>query len=69
MREDLAGAQAGNDTNEYFVWYKRHPMRPAGQYLVNDQGSPVYLVDPASTALRSGRTAQACRSSTPRRPR
>jgi putative OPT family oligopeptide transporter len=46
-RERLAGAQAGSDTNEYFVYHKTSPESgPAGRYLVNDKGTPVYLVDP-----------------------
>ncbi|MEP7072093.1 MAG: oligopeptide transporter, OPT family [Verrucomicrobiota bacterium] len=46
-RERLAGAQAGGDTREYFVFHKTTAEHgPAGRYLVNDQGTPVYLVDP-----------------------
>jgi putative OPT family oligopeptide transporter len=46
-RERIAGAQAGADMNEYFVYHKTSPQNgPAGRYLVNDQGTPVYLVDP-----------------------
>src|SRR5262245_3086474 len=51
-RERLAGAQAGSDTNEYFVYHKTSPENgPAGRYLVNDQGSPVYLVDPGINGI------------------
>ena len=51
-REHLAGAQAGNDTKEYFVFHKTSPENgPAGRYLVNDQGSPVYLVDPGINGI------------------
>ena len=51
-RERLAGAQAGSDTNEYFVFHKTSPDNgPAGRYLVNDQGSPVYLVDPGINGI------------------
>ena len=46
-RERLAGAQAGGDANEYFVYYKTNTDNgPAGRYLVNNDGAPVYLVDP-----------------------
>ena len=51
-RERLAGAQAGNDANEYFVFHKTSTDNgPAGRYLVNDQGSPVYLVDPGINGI------------------
>ncbi len=42
-RERIKGAQAGSDTKEYFVFHK---TGPAGRYLVNEEGTPVYLVDP-----------------------
>lgn len=46
-RERLSGAQAGADANEYFVYHKTNTENgPAGRYLVNDVGVPVYLVDP-----------------------
>ncbi|HVF72770.1 MAG TPA: oligopeptide transporter, OPT family [Chthoniobacterales bacterium] len=46
-RERLEGAQAGGDTKEYFVYHKTSPeFGPAGRYLVDDQGVPVYLSDP-----------------------
>jgi hypothetical protein len=46
-RERLAGAQAGSDPKEYFVYHKTTPEHgPAGRYLVNGEGTPVYLVDP-----------------------
>jgi uncharacterized oligopeptide transporter (OPT) family protein len=46
-RERLAGAQAGSDPNEYFVYHKTSTDNgPAGRYLVNDDGVPVYLADP-----------------------
>src|SRR6185312_2821565 len=35
------------DTTQYFVWHKTTTeFGPAGRYLVNDQGVPVYLSDP-----------------------
>lgn len=46
-RERLSGAQAGADPNEYFVYHKTNTDDgPAGRYLVNNDGVPVYLVDP-----------------------
>ena len=46
-RERLSGAQAGSDPNEYFVYHKTNTDNgPAGRYLVNNDGVPVYLADP-----------------------
>ena len=46
-RERLGGAQAGSDANEYFVYHKTTTENgPAGRYLVNNDGTPVYLADP-----------------------
>ena len=46
-RERLGGAQASSDTKEYFVFHKTSPENGlAGRYLVNEEGTPVYLVDP-----------------------
>jgi putative OPT family oligopeptide transporter len=46
-RERLAGAQANADTQEYFVYQKTSPENgPAGRYLMKEDGTPVYLVDP-----------------------
>jgi len=46
-RERLAGAQAGADPNEYFVYHKTNADDGrAGRYLVNNDGVPVYLADP-----------------------
>jgi putative OPT family oligopeptide transporter len=46
-RERLSGAQAGSDPTEYFVYHKTDSDNgPARRYLVNDEGVPVYLVDP-----------------------
>jgi putative OPT family oligopeptide transporter len=46
-RERLAGAQSGDDPNEYFVYHKTTAEGgPAGRYLVNNEGVPVYLADP-----------------------
>ncbi|HEX8077408.1 MAG TPA: oligopeptide transporter, OPT family, partial [Chthoniobacterales bacterium] len=46
-RERVAGAQAGADPNEYFVYHKTTTENgPTGRYLVNNDGVPVYLADP-----------------------
>jgi putative OPT family oligopeptide transporter len=51
-RERLEGAQAGGDTTEYFVLHKTTPENgPAGRYLVNEQGVPVYLADPGINGI------------------
>jgi len=45
--EKLQGPQAFSDHNTYRVWQRLDPAGgPAQRYLVNDQGVPVYLVDP-----------------------
>ena len=45
--EHLTGPQAKDDPGAYRVWHKLDEAgAPAGRYLVNDQGRPVYLVDP-----------------------
>jgi putative OPT family oligopeptide transporter len=46
-KEALQGPQATGDSTQYNVFQKTDPANgPAGRYLVNDQGVPVYLVDP-----------------------
>lgn len=51
-RDRLQGAQAGADTNSYFVVHKTTTeYGPAGRYLVNDQGIPVYLADPGINGI------------------
>ena len=43
----LQGLQAASDRKMYHVWQRMDPGGGAAQrYLVNDQGVPVYLVDP-----------------------
>jgi putative OPT family oligopeptide transporter len=45
--EKLQGPQAASDQNTYRAWQRTDPGGgPAQRYLVNDQGVPVYLVDP-----------------------
>ena len=46
-QERLQGAQAGQDSNAYYVVHKTdRENAPAGRYLVNAEGVPVYLADP-----------------------
>ncbi|MBI4475370.1 MAG: oligopeptide transporter, OPT family [Acidobacteria bacterium] len=46
-RESLMGSQTGVDPQSYFVVHKTTPeYGPSGRYLVNEQGTPVYLADP-----------------------
>ena len=46
-RDQVHGAQSGTDTNSYYVVHKTTTEDgPAGRYLVNEQGVPVYLADP-----------------------
>ncbi len=43
----LQGLQAASDPKTYRVWQRMAPDGGAAQrYLVNEQGVPVYLVDP-----------------------
>jgi putative OPT family oligopeptide transporter len=45
--ERLTGPQGAADPNVYHVWQRMDPSGGAAQrYLVNDQGVPIYLVDP-----------------------
>lgn len=51
-RDKLEGSQANGDTNAYYVWHKTTTDNgPAGRYLVNDQGVPVYLADPGINGI------------------
>ncbi|PYS51135.1 MAG: oligopeptide transporter, OPT family [Acidobacteria bacterium] len=50
--ERLAGGQASSDTTPYYVVHKTTTeYGPAGRYLVNDQGVPVYLADPGINGI------------------
>jgi putative OPT family oligopeptide transporter len=45
--EKLQGSQAAGDSNEYHTWHNTDTaVGPAGRYLVDAQGKPVWLVDP-----------------------
>src|SRR5437870_3450902 len=51
-RDKLQGAQSGSDSNSYFIVHKTTTDNgPAGRYLVNDQGAPVYLADPGINGI------------------
>lgn len=45
-REAIKGPQAREDGNSYLVWHHTDENGETKKYLVNDQGVPVYLVDP-----------------------
>ena len=60
--------QAADDGNTYRVWQKTDTVRE-GRYLVDAQGVPQYIVDPAINGQNSFvPTAKRWRSSTPRKP-
>ncbi|MFN2383344.1 MAG: OPT/YSL family transporter, partial [Gemmatimonadota bacterium] len=55
-RERIQGVQAGMDDREFRVWHKTDDAGgPAGRYLVDDAGTPVYLVDPGINGLHPQR--------------
>jgi uncharacterized oligopeptide transporter (OPT) family protein len=52
----LKGPQASSDQATYHLWHKTDDVGgPAGQYLVNDQGVPVYLADPGINGVHKTR--------------
>jgi len=54
--EKLKGPQAADDAGTYRVWHKTDEQGgPAGRYLVNAQGVPVYLVDPGINGVHDTR--------------
>jgi hypothetical protein len=54
--EKLEGPQANQDTALYRPWHKTDTEGgPAGRYLVNDQGVPVYLADPGINGIHRTR--------------
>jgi putative OPT family oligopeptide transporter len=56
QREKLQGPQGVTDPREYLVWHNTDQrLGPAGRYLVNDQGAPVYLVDPGINGAHRAR--------------
>ena len=51
-QEKLAGGQASVDPNPYYVVHKTSTdFGPAGRYLVNEQGVPIYLADPGINGI------------------
>jgi putative OPT family oligopeptide transporter len=47
FRIERAGGNYSSDQKEYRVWHNTNPkFGQPGKYLVNEQGQPVYLVDP-----------------------
>ena len=54
--EKLKGPQANQDPGLYKPWHKTDTEGgPAGRYLVNDQGAPVYLADPGINGIHKTR--------------
>jgi hypothetical protein len=54
--ETLQGPQAQGDPGTYRVWQKTDETGgPAGRYLVNEAGVPVYLVDPGINGIHRKR--------------
>ena len=54
--EKLKGPQANTDTGLYRPYHKTDTAGgPAGRYLVNDQGAPVYLADPGINGIHKTR--------------
>lgn len=54
--EKLKGPQANADTGSYRPYHKTDTEGgPAGRYLVNDQGVPVYLADPGINGIHKTR--------------
>jgi putative OPT family oligopeptide transporter len=54
--EKLKGPQANQDPGLYKPWHKTDTEGgPAGRYLVNDQGVPVYLADPGINGIHKTR--------------
>jgi putative OPT family oligopeptide transporter len=52
----LQGPQASSDSATYHVWHKTDEVGgPAGKYLVNDRGVPVYLADPGINGIHKTR--------------
>ena len=54
--ETLKGPQFAQDKNSYRVWQRSDPAGGAAQrFLVNEQGAPVYLVDPGINGTQKTR--------------
>jgi uncharacterized oligopeptide transporter (OPT) family protein len=51
-QEKLQGGQASSDGNAYYVVHKTSTeFGPAGRYLVNNEGVPIYLADPGINGI------------------
>jgi hypothetical protein len=54
--EKLEGPQSGADSNTYRTFHKSDTVGgPAGKYLVDDRGVPVYFVDPGINGIHRTR--------------
>lgn len=54
--EKLEGPQANDDQGQYRPWHKTDTEGgPAGRYMLNDQGVPVYLADPGINGIHKTR--------------
>src|SRR5262249_52280018 len=50
--ESLKGGQASSDTRAYLIVHKTNTeYGPAGRYLVDDAGTPMYLADPGINGI------------------
>jgi len=55
-KDEIKGPQHRDDPGVYRVWQKTDTVGgPAGRYLVNDAGTPVYLVDPGINGVHRTR--------------
>ncbi len=55
-KESLQGPQAANDSKKYYVWHKTNNKGgPPGKYLVDENGKPIYYVDPGINGTHSTR--------------
>lgn len=55
-KEKIRGPQAASDGAEYYSWHSVNADgSAASKYLVNDQGVPMYLVDPGINGLHTTR--------------
>ncbi len=56
QHEHVEGPQAKDDAASYLVWHKVDAENgPPGKYLVRDDGTPAYLVDPGINGVHSAR--------------
>ncbi len=56
VHEKLTGPQAAQDSSEYLVWNNQdEKLGPPGKYLVDQTGTPKYLVDPGINGTHATR--------------